>query len=171
MDLAAGDLRSGKQTGGAMANVVVSHSCWQTEPHGQGGLSAVARLDLGLFVHAEHQGMLRRVQITPHDVGHFGLKLRVGTELEGFNPVWLQPVFLQDPMNPSLGQTPLADQPACAPMRGVGRRFKRRCHHCLLLGCTNRARATIARLGAQRRYATPLANSGGGKPQSCWTNY
>lgn len=43
-----------------MARVVVAASCGLTGTHGQHGLAAVERLDLGLLVHTQDDGMLGR---------------------------------------------------------------------------------------------------------------
>jgi hypothetical protein len=56
-------------------------------------------LNLGLFIHAQHQCALRRVQVQARDVGQLGVELRGAAELEGFDPMRLQTVFLPDPVH------------------------------------------------------------------------
>jgi len=58
--------------------------------HRQHRLAAVERLDLGFFVHAQHDGMLGRRDVETHDVAHLGHEVRVGRELERLHPVRLQ---------------------------------------------------------------------------------
>jgi hypothetical protein len=96
MNLAAGHLQRGKQAGGAMASVIMDHGGGQPRPHRQCRLGTVKRLNLRLFVHAQHQRALWRVQIESDDVGQFGVELRVAAELEGFDPVRLEPILLPD---------------------------------------------------------------------------
>ena len=96
MDLAAGHLQRGEQAGGAVARVVVSHTRGQSGPHRQRRLRAIKRLNLGLFIHAQHQGPLRWVQIEPDDIGQLAVELGVAAELEALDPVpaW-SPYFCQ----------------------------------------------------------------------------
>ena len=54
-----------------MALVVVGHGSGPTLLHGQARLGAVERLDLGLLVDRQHDGVLRRVEIQPDHVLDF----------------------------------------------------------------------------------------------------
>src|SRR6478672_8061838 len=56
----------------------------------QSGLGAFESLSLALFIAAEHQGLLGRVEIEAHDVPEFFLKPKVFGELEIAHPVGLQ---------------------------------------------------------------------------------
>ena len=47
-------------------------------PHRQERLHAVQRLDLRVFIDAEHRRMRRRVQIQPDDIPHLPNEQRVG---------------------------------------------------------------------------------------------
>ena len=49
------------------------------------------RLDLRLFVHAQDQRLVRRVEIQADDVSDFVNEQRVFRELECLTPMWLQP--------------------------------------------------------------------------------
>src|SRR6266498_6076190 len=84
-DRAGGHLQSSEQTRGAVPDVVMRHSGWKARTDRQDRLGPVQRLNLRLLVDAEHQCLLRRVQIEPDDVGHLPIKLRVRTELESFH--------------------------------------------------------------------------------------
>jgi Transposase len=149
MDLAAGHLQRSEQAGGAVAQVIMGHADGQPGPHRQRRLGAVKRLNLRLFVHAQHQRALRRVQIEPDDIGQLGVELRVAAELEGFDPVRLEPILLPDAMDCGRRQPDLLGQAPRAPM---GRRLglaQRRADYRLLLGRGNPPRAAHTRLGAQ----------------------
>ena len=82
VDLAAGHLQRGEQAGGAVASVIMGHAGGQPRPHWQRRLSAVKRLDLRLFVHAQDQRAFGRIEIEPRDVGQFEVELGVAAELE-----------------------------------------------------------------------------------------
>ncbi len=53
-------------------------------------LCAIQRLNLALLIHAEHQRLLRWIQIQADDVGQFLQKLGVARQLERFDPVRLE---------------------------------------------------------------------------------
>ena len=93
MDLAAGYLQRSKQAGGAMAGVIVGAARGQARPHRQQRLGAIKRLNLRLFIHAQHQRPLGRVQIEPNNVGQLAVEVGVGAELEGLDPMRLQTVL------------------------------------------------------------------------------
>jgi hypothetical protein len=57
---AVGDVERGEQTGDAVAGVVVGTPLGQARHHRQHGLGPVQGLDLGLFVHAQHDGPFGR---------------------------------------------------------------------------------------------------------------
>ena len=83
-------VQRGEQGGGAVALVVVGHRAGPARLHRQRRLGAVQRLDLGLLVHAQHDRLLRRVQVQPDDVDELLLEPRVVGELERLDPVRLQ---------------------------------------------------------------------------------
>jgi len=116
MDLAAGHFQRGEQAGGAVTGVIVGHAGRQSGPHRQCRLGAVERLNLGLFIHAQHQGALGRVQVQGHDIGQLGVELGVAAELEGFDPMRLQTVFLPDPVHGGGRQPNFLSQAPRTPM-------------------------------------------------------
>ena len=67
---AGGDIQSREQSGGAMADIVMSHAFDVTQAHRQHGLGAVQGLNLAFFIDAEHQSVIRRVQVEADDVAH-----------------------------------------------------------------------------------------------------
>jgi hypothetical protein len=48
----------------------------------QARLGSVQRLYLALFIDAQHDGVLRRVQVEPEDIGAFLGEQRIGADLE-----------------------------------------------------------------------------------------
>lgn len=82
--LASGDDRAvehverGKQRSGAVPIVVVGHALDVAQPHRQHRLGALQCLHLALLVHAQHQRLVRRIEIEPDDVAHLLDEERVG---------------------------------------------------------------------------------------------
>ena len=68
-DAAFGHLQRGKEGGGPVAFVIVRKGAAAAWFERQAWLSAVESLDLTLFIHAKHHGVLRRSQIDADDVG------------------------------------------------------------------------------------------------------
>jgi hypothetical protein len=56
----------------------------------QRGLGAVQRLDLALLVHAQHHGLLGRVEVEPDHVDELLLEPWVTRDLEGLHQVGLE---------------------------------------------------------------------------------
>ena len=50
---------------------------------GQAFLRPFQSLALTLFVHTQHQSLVRRREVPTHDIGHLFNKLRIVAELEG----------------------------------------------------------------------------------------
>jgi hypothetical protein len=61
-----------------------------SQAHGQDGLSAVQSLNLALFVHAQHHGLVRGVEIEPHKVPHLLHEEGVGGKFEMFSAMGLK---------------------------------------------------------------------------------
>ena len=74
----------------AVAGVVVATALGRSRNHRQHRLEPVERLDLGLFVHREHHGVLGRVEVKTHDVSHLLDEKRIGRELEALLAPGLQ---------------------------------------------------------------------------------
>ena len=68
---AGGHVQGGEQRSGAVADVIVGDALDVPQPHGQHRLGALQGLDLAFFVHAQHHGVIGRVQIQPDDVADF----------------------------------------------------------------------------------------------------
>ena len=79
--LAGAEVQGGVEARSAVALVVVRRALGQARPHRQDRRRAVQRLDLGLLVHAQHDGALGRVQVEADDVSDLGHELRIAASL------------------------------------------------------------------------------------------
>ena len=79
-DGAGGDIQCGKQSSGAVADVIVSDALDVAEPHGQNRLGSVERLNLAFLVHTQHQSVIGRVQIQAHNIAYLLDEERIGGE-------------------------------------------------------------------------------------------
>ncbi|OIQ88910.1 hypothetical protein GALL_291880 [mine drainage metagenome] len=74
-DMAGGDLQCGEQRGGAVADVVGRAALDQVRLGRQHRGGAAGGLDLGLFVHAQHDRVLGWGEAEPDDIGDRGDQL------------------------------------------------------------------------------------------------
>ena len=95
-DGAVQHVEGGEQGRGPVPFVVMGHGAGTAPLHGQAGLGAVKRLDLGFFVHAQDDGVRRRIDIEADNVPQFRDKLRVLRQLEQTHAVRLKPVRAPD---------------------------------------------------------------------------
>jgi len=110
-----------KQGGGAVSLVVVRHRATAARLHRQARLASVESLNLALFIDAEHQRLVGRVQVKADDVDELFNKLRIATHLERRHPVWPQPMLLPNPAHGRFANALRFGHQAGAPMRRVGR--------------------------------------------------
>ena len=61
--LSRGKIQGGEQSGGAVADIVMSHPLHIAQPHGQHRLGAVQGLNLALLIDAQDQGLIGRIEI------------------------------------------------------------------------------------------------------------
>ena len=73
-------VQGGEQRRGAVALVVMGHRARPSGHHRQRRLGAVQGLDLGLLVHAQHDRLLRRVQIQADHVDELVVELHLDFE-------------------------------------------------------------------------------------------
>ena len=83
-----------EQRRGAVPYVIVGHSAAPALLQRQAGLCAVKRLNLGLLVDAQHERLVRGIEIQPDNVVKFVNKLLISAQLEGFGQVRLKIVLL-----------------------------------------------------------------------------
>jgi hypothetical protein len=81
-DATIGDIKRREQRRGAMANVAVGDAFDIAQTHRQQGLRALQRLHWVLLIDAQHQGMIRRVQIQADDIAHLFDEERIIRELK-----------------------------------------------------------------------------------------
>ena len=112
-DLTLQQLDGGKQRRRSVAFVVMSHRAAASLLQGQPGLGPVQSLNLALLVHAEHDGLLRRVEIEADHIGELLQELRISGQLECLDPVRLEVVAPPDVVDGRLAHPlTLRHQPA-----------------------------------------------------------
>ena len=161
-DLAVQHVQRREQGGGAVALVVVGHGAGAPLLHGQSGLGAVEGLDLALFVDAEDQRLVGRIEIEPDHVLHLGGEVLVARDLERLDQMRLEPVRTPDPLDAAVGDACRRRHAAHAPMGRIRRLLvQRHVHH--LLDLLGRQRLDAA-TGGSRPSATrpPLWPYSGG---------
>ena len=123
--LAGKVVQGGKEGHRSVPVVVMGPSADVSLAQRQSGLGAFESLTLALFIAAEHQGLLGRVEIEAHDVPEFFLKLKVFGELEIAHPVGLQLMGRPEPLHARFAQAGFTGHRAHAPrpaMRSPGAR-------------------------------------------------
>ena len=90
-DFATLRIQGREERGSPVARVIVGAPFDVSRAHGQHGLRPIKRLDLGFFIHTQHQRFVGRVEIQPNDVAHFVDEQRVLRELERLAPMRVQP--------------------------------------------------------------------------------
>src|SRR5512145_594991 len=101
-DFSAFDLESRKQGGRAVPFVIVGHRSGASPLERQARLRAIQGLDLTLFVHTEHHGALRRLEIEPYYRLQLFYEMGILRELESLDPVRLETVGAPDSRNRGL---------------------------------------------------------------------
>src|SRR5208337_18610 len=112
-----GDVQGREKTGGAMAFVIVGAALGLTWQHGKDRLAAAQRLNLALFIHAQHQGVMRRIQIQAYDVPYLIDEQRIVGQLERFAAMGAQSKRPPDATDRRLTQSGPRCQRTTAPMR------------------------------------------------------
>jgi hypothetical protein len=77
-----GDVEHGKQDGGAVTNIIMSHAFHIAQPHRQHRLGTVEGLDLALLIDAQDQSMIGRVQVETDNVTDLFDEEGIGREFE-----------------------------------------------------------------------------------------
>ena len=98
-DGAIEDVEGSEQRGGSVTRVVVRSLFRRARSKLQERLRAFQGLNLGLFVDAQHDGVVGRVHIEPDNVPNFRGELRIVAELERLHPIRLQLVLRPDPLD------------------------------------------------------------------------
>ena len=119
--LAVEHAEGGKQGGRSMAAVIMGHCSTAAFLQGQTGLGSVKGLDLAFLVQAQNQGLLRRIQIQPHDIAQLLDKAFVTAEFKGADQMGLQVVPLPDSPNGRFTQLLSFGHCPGTPMRRIRR--------------------------------------------------
>ena len=81
-DRAIENIERGKQSGGAVALIVMSHGCAFAGLQRQTGLSAIKGLDLAFLIDRQHHGMTGRLHVQADDLLHLRGEGRIIGRLE-----------------------------------------------------------------------------------------
>ena len=138
-----------EKSGGAVALVVVGHGAGPAFLHRQARLGAVERLDLGLLVHRQHDGVLRRVDIQADHVLDLLGKSQIVGQLEGRHQMRLQVMRLPDRLNARRRDAHRLCHGSQAPVGRVRRRLR--------LGLLDHPHEHIRRQGSLARRARLVA--------------
>ncbi len=95
-DAAVERAERGEQGRRAVALVVMGHRAGATALDREARLGAIQGLDLALLINAQHDRLLRRVEVEPDDVGQLLAEPRIVRQLEGADTVRLQAVSVPD---------------------------------------------------------------------------
>jgi len=118
-DFAGGDVQGGKKGGGAVAEIIGGASFELAGAQRQNRLGTAQRLDLALFIHAQHQRVDRWAQIQPHDVADLLDQLRVFGQDEALLAMRLEAKSSPDATDAGLAEVELFGQKPSAPMSGA----------------------------------------------------
>ena len=106
--LAGKVVQGGKEGHRSVPVVVVGPGANVSLAQRQSGLGAFQGLTLALFIAAEHQGLLGRIEVEAHHVPKLFLKLKVLGELEIAHPVGLQLMGRPESLHARFAQVGLA---------------------------------------------------------------
>src|SRR5271169_5156118 len=95
-DLSVRHVEGGKKGGGAVAHIVVGHRAGPAFLERQAWLGTIQCLHLALLITAQHDGMLRRVEIQANDVSELFCETRVVGDLEASRQMRLEAMFSPD---------------------------------------------------------------------------
>jgi len=141
-------IQRGEERGHPMPRVVLGPALDLPRPHRQHGLRAIERLDLGFFVHAQHQRLVRRIEVEPDEVADFVDEQRIFGQLEGLAPMRLQPERAPDSAHRRLTESAARRHRTRTPGRGVPRRaFQGQGDHPLDLDLSDKRNGELGEAG------------------------
>src|ERR1017187_5029658 len=108
-----------EQSGGSVPLVIVGHGPAAPLLPRKSRLRAVQRLDLALFIGAQHDGVFRRVEIEPDDGLQLLGELGIVADLERTGQVRLQTMPMPDPAHALFAEASHSGHAARAPVGGV----------------------------------------------------
>src|ERR1035438_5261047 len=122
-DLAIGGIHGREQRGGSVSLVIMGHGLATPFLERQSRLRAIQGLDLTLLVAGEDQGMLRRIEIEPHNVLQLFFKVLIIGKLEAFDAMRLQSVGRPHPPDTRGANPDPFGHRGSTPVGGSGRFF------------------------------------------------
>ena len=120
-DLSAGNLQGSIKRKSAMPEILKAVALGTPGRKGQNGIEAIESLNGALFIHAEHCGVGRRLQIEADNVGSLGLEVRIVAGHVMTPPGRLQTGLGPDASNPHVTDAQSGGELARTPMRGTVR--------------------------------------------------
>src|SRR5271157_231819 len=120
-NLTLGQFERRKERRGTVAFVVMGHGPTAALFQRQTRLRSIQRLNLTFLVHAEHQCLLRRIEIKTHHVGQFLQKPRITRQFERLDSMRLKTMTLPDPVDGCLAYTMGFGHCPTTPMGGSSR--------------------------------------------------
>lgn len=124
-DLSVEVIQGGEQRDRAMADVVVGPSADMADAQRQVRLGPFQRLALALLVAAEHQRLVRRVEIEADHVPELGLEVRVARQFERAGQMGLDLVCCPNPLHACRRDPHLPRHRANTPTGPIRRRLRR----------------------------------------------
>src|ERR1700678_3917019 len=154
--LAGLDIERRKQRNRSVPEVVVRGPLRPAGRQRQQGLGALQGLALALLVDAQHERVIRWVEVKADHVADLVDEERIGRKLERLLPVGFKAECPPDPMNGVVGQSKALAERAGAPLRRVLRlALQRGGNDTLHVGVSDRARGTAAHSVVQSGESVP----------------
>jgi hypothetical protein len=118
-DLAGLDIEGRKQRNRSVPEVIVRGPLRPAGRQRQQRLGALQGLALALLVDAQHERVIRRIEVKADHVANLVDEERIGGKLERFLPMGFKAECSPDPMNSVVGQSEALAERAGAPLRRV----------------------------------------------------
>src|SRR5258706_6180861 len=118
-DLARFCIERCKQRGGAIARVIMRSPLSLSRSHRKNGLRSVQRLDLCLLIHAQNQGLVRRVHVKPDDIANLVDKQRIFRKLKSLGSVGRETKRSPNAVHATVAQSARFGQRARAPVSSI----------------------------------------------------
>src|SRR5713226_1764730 len=116
-DLSLECFPGGEQGGRAVAFVIVGHRAASPLLDRQPRLCAIQRLNLALFVYAEDDRLLRRIQVQAYHISHLFQELRIARKFKSLRAMWLKIVGAPDIVDGGLANALALRHGPATPMR------------------------------------------------------
>src|SRR6266576_2930213 len=125
-------LKAAYRRRGAVTKVLKAVPFGASRGQRQNRILAIQGLDGGLFIHAEHRGMRRRVQIQPNNVGGLLLKIRIVRGHVALDTMRLESMLTPHPCHHHVADVQMRSEFARAPVgcstcRRTSGRFENPC--------------------------------------------